>query len=281
MSFLLTCPNCGVREVTDFGFGGESALAPEERRRASASSARTTTSAATSPACQREWWLHRSGCGEWFIAERDTRTNEVHWTRAAGRGARGRRAAARRRRHGRRRRGERHRVSRLPEQPGERIDRDTDGQFTFDGKPVDGVTRATRSGRRCTPAASGPSRARSSTTAAAALMCCAGQCPNCLVSVDGAPGVRALHRAGARGHARRAHERGAVARLRRRCAPPTCSAARSPRPASTTRPSSGRVGCGRCTRRCCATRPGSGKLPKRRPSASGAPSTAAATPTCS
>jgi sarcosine oxidase delta subunit len=29
---------------------------------------------------QQEWWLHRSGCGEWFIAERDTRTNEVHWT---------------------------------------------------------------------------------------------------------------------------------------------------------------------------------------------------------
>ena len=23
VSFLLTCPNCGVREVTDFGFGGE------------------------------------------------------------------------------------------------------------------------------------------------------------------------------------------------------------------------------------------------------------------
>ena len=26
---------------------------------------------------QREWWFHRSGCGEWFLAERDTRTNEV------------------------------------------------------------------------------------------------------------------------------------------------------------------------------------------------------------
>ena len=23
MSYLLTCPNCGVREVTDFGYGGE------------------------------------------------------------------------------------------------------------------------------------------------------------------------------------------------------------------------------------------------------------------
>jgi heterotetrameric sarcosine oxidase delta subunit len=26
---------------------------------------------------QREWWQHRTGCGEWFVAERDTRTNEV------------------------------------------------------------------------------------------------------------------------------------------------------------------------------------------------------------
>jgi sarcosine oxidase delta subunit len=26
---------------------------------------------------QREWWYHRIGCGLWFVAERDTRTNEV------------------------------------------------------------------------------------------------------------------------------------------------------------------------------------------------------------
>ena len=29
---------------------------------------------------QREWWYHRSGCRAWFLAERDTRTNEVLWT---------------------------------------------------------------------------------------------------------------------------------------------------------------------------------------------------------
>jgi len=26
---------------------------------------------------QREWWCHRIGCGQWFVAERDTRTNAV------------------------------------------------------------------------------------------------------------------------------------------------------------------------------------------------------------
>ena len=29
---------------------------------------------------QREWWYHRFGCGLWFVAERDTRTNVVHRT---------------------------------------------------------------------------------------------------------------------------------------------------------------------------------------------------------
>jgi sarcosine oxidase delta subunit len=29
---------------------------------------------------QREWWFHRSGCRAWFIAERDTTTNEVFFT---------------------------------------------------------------------------------------------------------------------------------------------------------------------------------------------------------
>ena len=29
---------------------------------------------------QREWWYHRSGCRDWFVAERDTRTNEVLFT---------------------------------------------------------------------------------------------------------------------------------------------------------------------------------------------------------
>jgi sarcosine oxidase subunit delta len=26
---------------------------------------------------QKEWWYHRDGCGQWFVAERDTRSNQV------------------------------------------------------------------------------------------------------------------------------------------------------------------------------------------------------------
>ena len=32
---------------------------------------------------QREWWQHRFGCELWFLAERDTRTNEVLRTEIA------------------------------------------------------------------------------------------------------------------------------------------------------------------------------------------------------
>ena len=76
MSYVLRCPNCGVREVTDFGFGGEVSTRP----------AGTPTQRelneyvyfrANVAGVQREWWHHRSGCRAWFIAERDTRTNEV------------------------------------------------------------------------------------------------------------------------------------------------------------------------------------------------------------
>jgi heterotetrameric sarcosine oxidase delta subunit len=79
MSYVLTCPNCGVREVTDFAFGGELNPRPKEapslRELGQYNYFRENVAG-----LQQEWWLHRSGCGEWFVAERDTRTNEVRWT---------------------------------------------------------------------------------------------------------------------------------------------------------------------------------------------------------
>jgi len=83
MSFTLTCPNCGSREVTDFGFGGEIV----ERPGVDASFRelnRYVYFRANRAGLQREWWVHRSGCGQWFLAERDTRTNEVQWSARPG-----------------------------------------------------------------------------------------------------------------------------------------------------------------------------------------------------
>jgi sarcosine oxidase subunit alpha len=81
-------------------------------------------------------------------------------------------------------------VTRLPEQPGERIERATEVRFEFDGKEVRGLEGDTiasalfAGGRRTFSRSFKYHRPRG-------LFCCAGQCPNCLVQVDGAPGVRA------------------------------------------------------------------------------------------
>src|SRR5919112_4861481 len=89
-----------------------------------------------------------------------------------------------------RRRGGAHHVTRLPEQRGERIDRDTEVSFSFDGKTVTGLEGDTigsalyANGQRTFSRSFKYHRRRG-------LLCCAGQCPNCLVAVDGAPGVRA------------------------------------------------------------------------------------------
>jgi heterotetrameric sarcosine oxidase delta subunit len=83
MSFLLTCPTCGAREVTDFAFGGEVSARPRGRpsfRELNAYNYFRRNVAGR----QREWWFHRSGCRTWFIAERDTTTNEVFFTALPG-----------------------------------------------------------------------------------------------------------------------------------------------------------------------------------------------------
>ncbi len=83
MSFVLSCPNCGIREVTDFGFGGEVSARPRSRpseRELNAYNYFRRNVAGV----QREWWYHRAGCRAWFVAERDTRTNEVKFTALPG-----------------------------------------------------------------------------------------------------------------------------------------------------------------------------------------------------
>ena len=79
---------------------------------------------------------------------------------------------------------------RLPPGPGERINRAKTIEFSFDGKTVEAFEGDTigsalhASGRRVLSRSFKYHRPRG-------LLCCAGQCPNCLVEVDGWPGVRA------------------------------------------------------------------------------------------
>jgi sarcosine oxidase subunit delta len=83
VSFLLTCPYCGTREVTDFAFGGEVNRRPRERPSQRELGAYNYVRRNVA-GVQREWWYHRSGCRAWFVADRDTRTNEVLMTALPG-----------------------------------------------------------------------------------------------------------------------------------------------------------------------------------------------------
>jgi sarcosine oxidase subunit alpha len=81
-------------------------------------------------------------------------------------------------------------MSRLAQQPDELVDRTRTVAFSFDGKPVTALGGDTigsalyAAGRRTFSRSFKYHRRRG-------LMCCSGHCPNCLVAVDGAPGVRA------------------------------------------------------------------------------------------
>jgi sarcosine oxidase subunit alpha len=81
-------------------------------------------------------------------------------------------------------------MRRLPAQPGELIDRARPISFSFDGRTVTALEGDTigsalhAAGQRTLSRSFKYHRKRG-------LFCCAGQCPNCLVAVDGAPGARA------------------------------------------------------------------------------------------
>jgi sarcosine oxidase subunit delta len=76
MSFVLPCPHCGPRPVDEFAYFGE-----VTRRPAGSPTLRELTDYVyfrdNVAGVQREWWQHRMGCGEWFVAERDTTSNAV------------------------------------------------------------------------------------------------------------------------------------------------------------------------------------------------------------
>ena len=79
MTFVLTCPNCGPREALEFSYGGEIT------RRAGPDAGERELSGylffrENAMGRQTEWWLHRDGCRKWFLATRNTVTNEIERT---------------------------------------------------------------------------------------------------------------------------------------------------------------------------------------------------------
>jgi heterotetrameric sarcosine oxidase delta subunit len=76
VSFLLPCPHCGPRPVEEFGYRGEVLTRPggKPSLRELCDYVYFRKNVAGR---QREWWSHREGCELWFVAERDTTTNEI------------------------------------------------------------------------------------------------------------------------------------------------------------------------------------------------------------
>ena len=79
---LLNCPNCGPRNAAEFRFGGEYNPRPKNPLETpEAQWADYVYMRANTMGVQTEWWYHRSGCQLWFLARRDTDTNQVFATK--------------------------------------------------------------------------------------------------------------------------------------------------------------------------------------------------------
>ena len=79
MAFQVRCPDCGDREVGEFGYGGETNKRPQPSGTAT-ELARYLFFRTNTAGPQVEWWYHRDGCQQWFLATRDTRTNRIEST---------------------------------------------------------------------------------------------------------------------------------------------------------------------------------------------------------
>ena len=86
MSFLISCPYCGPRDVGEFGFGGERLSRPPSPESLSAVEWwHYVYDRKNVDGLHTEWWYHRQGCAQWFQAERDTMTNRLERTWAPAR----------------------------------------------------------------------------------------------------------------------------------------------------------------------------------------------------
>ncbi len=72
---MIPCPRCGLREYTEFTFGGE--LRDVESPDIESDFERVYLPDNAS-GIQAERWFHTYGCRRWLSLRRDTVTNEIH-----------------------------------------------------------------------------------------------------------------------------------------------------------------------------------------------------------
>ncbi|MCY4513799.1 MAG: sarcosine oxidase subunit delta [Candidatus Tectomicrobia bacterium] len=81
---LMKCPLNGVRNISEFVCGGEVVDMPDPRACSDREWADYLFMEANTFGMVREWWMH-SASSYWFIAERNTETNEITRTYPASR----------------------------------------------------------------------------------------------------------------------------------------------------------------------------------------------------
>ena len=82
---LISCPNCGPRNSSEFAYIGEARPRPAVAAGDSSAEWRRYLYEKDNPAgWTTETWLHSSGCGKFFVAVRHTVSNEVRWTGLPG-----------------------------------------------------------------------------------------------------------------------------------------------------------------------------------------------------
>ncbi len=75
MSYTITCPVCGKRDLGEFRFGNEErAQSPDQDKLTQIEYVNEFIMHTTKAGPQKEWWCHASGCGSWFTIFRNTLT---------------------------------------------------------------------------------------------------------------------------------------------------------------------------------------------------------------
>jgi sarcosine oxidase subunit delta len=77
--FLIRCPNCGNRDITEFSYGGEAHIARPDRSESMSDAewADYVFLRNNPKGLLAERWNHQAGCRRWFNAVRNTATDEI------------------------------------------------------------------------------------------------------------------------------------------------------------------------------------------------------------
>jgi sarcosine oxidase subunit delta len=73
----INCPYCGVRDETEFAFGGPSHVTRPPNEADDKTWTAYLFDRENPAGVHRERWGHLYGCGRWFNVVRDTRTHEI------------------------------------------------------------------------------------------------------------------------------------------------------------------------------------------------------------